>query len=248
MKKRIMIVSCILITIALGISCFVLFRGDSDKSDKEKEKGKSTSAPIGNNAPKDIWGRVEEIPQDGIVNIRVIKSECKLGKDDLLQIEYDTVSVLEVNTGVEVNKGDVVIATIWNDNEIKKEDDQYALKTEEIKWCYEGGIAYGYVEKCVGDGTIDVIIEGVDIYDNAEYSTMKELVDKKVKVNYETFEANWSKEGYIPEASTPKEGLEVRILFEKESVVDDGDDIVINCERIFEIKPYDYFQTTAKEE
>lgn len=47
----------------------------------------------------------------------------------------------------------------------------------------------------------------------------------------------------IPEISTPKEGMEVRVLFREDAIVEDKNGITIECDRIFEIKPYDYFQT-----
>ena len=78
------------------------------------------------------------------------------------------------------------------------------------------------------------------IYDKE--GVVDELTDKKVKVKYEKFESNWSKEGWIPEISTPKEGMEVRVLFQENAIVEDENGITINCDRIFEIKPYDYFQ------
>ena len=217
----------------------------------DKKEPQESNRVIGSEYPRLLYGKVVEKIEEGKVRIEIIKSEIEIKENKDIIVEYETVTLSDVNTFINIEENDIISLRIWGSDFIEEEKEKYIITTDEIFCYFDGYSASGYIEYIDSNKNVYIKIdEAVDlvslIYDKE--GVMKKLAGKTVKVIYEEFEANWSKEGCIPEVSTPKEGLEVRILFEKESVVDDGDDIVINCERIFEIKPYDYFQTTAKEE
>ena len=242
MKKKVLISLSIIILLILLI-CLWLYVGK--KEEQSKDKDKEFNKPIGNVYPKDIWGRVEEISGDGIVNVRVVKSETEAKENDIIQIKYDNAYLMEVNTSVDLANGNLVVATIYDDNELEKAGEMYKLNIESLWRCYEGCVACGYIEKINDDDTIDVVVEYVYEYDVAEIHNMHEFDNKKVNVKYEVFETNWSSDGWVSGTGTPMEGLEVMVLFQKDAIIESESGVAIECERIFEIKPDDYLQTVS---
>ena len=241
MKSILIRLTCISIIVAISVGTligigYILF---------DKEETQESNRMIGSKYPRTVYGKVVEKIEEGKVRIEIIKSEVEIKENKDIIVEYEMAELNDINTFINIKENDVISLRIWGSKYIEEEKERYIIKTDEICCYFDGYSASGYIEYI--DNNMNVYIkmgEAVDfvslIYDKE--GVVDELTDKKVKVKYEKFESNWSKEGWIPEISTPKEGMEVRVLFQENAIVEDENGITINCDRIFEIKPYDYFQ------
>ena len=241
MKSILIRLTCISIIVAISVGTligigYILF---------DKEETQESNRMIGSKYPRTVYGKVVEKIEEGKVRIEIIKSEVEIKENKDIIVEYEMAELNDINTFINIKENDVISLRIWGSKYIEEEKERYIIKTDEICCYFDGYSASGYIEYI--DNNMNVYIkmgEAVDfvslIYDKE--GVVDELTDKKVKVKYEKFESNWSKEGWIPEISTPKENMEVRVLFQENAIVEDANGVTINCDRIFEIKPYDYFQ------
>lgn len=231
-KKLVLIIGCVLLIVA-GIVAITSYKGSNNKPEE------ATRAPIGNYEPISIYGKVEEIPQKGVVTVRKIDQGGTI-TEETIHIEYGRSGLQSVNSEIDVKVGDIVAASVWKDEIVEKEDSCY-VTTDELLVYYDGYDAYGYIENVDEDGKVSVRVEGavnnVEIIKGLDGSLQGlSLSDKTVKVEYDVFEINRSEKEVKAEVGEPKKGAEVIVFFQEENIVENEEGITIKCDRIFELK------------